>query len=39
MDREKAAVEPKIYDYCGGYITEVDQKCPARHDGTCQEEI
>lgn len=32
-------VEPKICDYCGGYITEVGQRCPARHDGQCRESV
>jgi hypothetical protein len=29
-------VEPEICDYCGTYIVEVDQQCPALHDGRCR---
>ncbi|MDG5778258.1 hypothetical protein VB773_14935 [Haloarculaceae archaeon H-GB2-1] len=31
-----AHVEPQICDFCGGYITEPDQQCPALPDGRCR---
>jgi hypothetical protein len=34
-----AVVEPKICDYCGCYITVVNQVCPGRDNGYCLEEV
>jgi hypothetical protein len=36
-DHNPVVIEPKSCDYCGEYITQVNQICPARHDGYCLE--
>jgi hypothetical protein len=35
MSSSPRVVEPPICDYCGEWIDEPDQACPAREEGVC----
>jgi len=35
IDGETVIVEAPICDYCGEYIVDDEQVCPALHDGRC----
>lgn len=35
-ESDQDVVEPLICEYCGTYISEPDQECPALADGRCR---
>lgn len=36
LSEPEVKVEPQICEYCGTYITDVDQRCAALHNGGCR---